>query len=272
MIRFYSEQEFFMKIDIEQAFTYLKNDEHWVRKFLTGSCLCIFPALLQLLADFMPDTGKTPKPEMEYLGLYVAIFLIVGLLGVFCSLFTCGYQAKNINMRIKNKDSLLPDWKFWECFVLGIKATIAVIVYIIALIAVIAGIFYVCKMLIADKIIFVIFTVPGSILVSIAVILIMNLGFASFSTDLKFSSYFNFGRMKKFVKNNVLTFLLYIVLIAGLTVLTSMATGILSITIIGIVAVPFILFYQYMITCDIVAQFVRTAPEFDVIPKTGETE
>ena len=39
MIRFYSEQEFFMKIDIEQAFTYLKDTTKQIQKDVALSVL-----------------------------------------------------------------------------------------------------------------------------------------------------------------------------------------------------------------------------------------
>ncbi len=255
-----------MKIDIEKAFTYVKNDPHWVKKFVIGACLGIFPALFQLIRVFMPDTKNLSAAQMQDVMIFIPFLLILAILGMLCSLFLSGYSVKNANIRIKNPESMLPEWNFGEYFVLGFKNIAANMIYIIALLLIVFGIIMLFYSITHEKTITTILSILFCIPVFIIFLIVLNLGFVSFTTDLKFTSYFKFNRMKKLVNKHILTFLLFIALTAGLSMLVSLANDILTLTVLGIVVIPFINFYQTTITSDLIAQFVRTAPEFDEIP------
>ena len=79
----------------------------------------------------------------------------------------------------------------------------------------------------------------------------------AFSTNLKFASYFNFPLITKFVTKNFLEFFIYVLLIFALSTMANIVNGILALTIVGIVAIPFVLFYQLLVANDLAAQFVR---------------
>ena len=50
-----------MKINIENAFTYVKNDPQVVKKFIIGSCLGIFTVLIDIIRLFMPENTESIK-------------------------------------------------------------------------------------------------------------------------------------------------------------------------------------------------------------------
>ena len=258
-----------MKIDIERAFTYVKNDPQVVKKFVIGSCLGIFAALIEVVKLFMPDTqGVKLTPEQtSVLFLMISVVLVLMVLGIVCSLFLTGYFIKNANIRIKNPDSLLPDWKAWY-FVTGLKATIAVLFYIIVAVIIALGVPFLFNILFHSRPVTAILSIIVYIPLFLALIVIINLASISFVVDLKFESFFNFSRMKLIYKENIGQFFLYIVLTLGLSFLVSLASGILTLTVIGIIAIPVLNFYQFLVVSDLLAQLVRTAPHFKEI--TGQ--
>ena len=237
-----------MKIDIERAFTYVKNDPQVVKKFVIGSCLGIFAALIEVVKLFIPDThGVKLTPEQtSVLYLMISVVLVLMVLGVICSLFLTGYFIKNAHARIENPDSLLPDWKAGY-FVTGLKATIAVLFYIIVAVIIALGIPFLFNVLFHSRPVTAILSIIVYIPLFLALIVIINLASISFVVDLKFESFFNFSRMKLIYKENIGQFFL---------------------TVIGIIAIPVLNFYQFLVVSDLLAQLVRTAPHFKEI--TGQ--
>lgn len=252
-----------MKIDVEKAFTYVKNDPDWVKKYLIGVGLCIFPAMLEIIKIFVPD-GKNPSPaEIKLLAVLLPIILLFVIGSVICAFLTGGYLVKTANTRMKNPDSCLPDWKFGEAFWLGLKAFCASGVYVIGIV-----VFVLCAVLLFNAIFQnnILTLIASCIVFIIALICVgvaLSLGWVAYTIDYKFSSYFNFSKMKQLVNKNIPTFLIYVALMMGLSLFAQIASGMLSLTIIGVVAIPFISFYQIIVSADIVAQFVSTGPEFD---------
>ncbi len=259
-----------MKINIENAFTYVKNDPQVVKKFIIGSCLGIFTVLIDIIRLFMPENTESIKqsPEaMQGLLLLVSVVLILMLISLVCSFFLTGYFMKNAHIRIKNPDSFLPEWNF-GLLLKGVEAAMGALIYIIVLVLAAAAVISLFYALTSNTLVTTILSLIVLIPVVLAFIVVVNLGSISYAVDLRFASFFNFSRMKQIWNENIGSVVLYLVLMAGLSFLVSMISGLLTLTIIGIAAIPVLNFYQLMIVSDLLSQVVRTAPHFKEI--TGQ--
>lgn len=243
-----------MKFDLEKTFSYAQNDPCWIKKCLIGSSLCIPIVLSQIINSFIPNK---PTPEIfQTLIIFLPFIAVLAIITLLCSIFTWGFYIKNVNIRIKNPESMLPEWKWKELFILGIKAVAGVFVYLVFM-------FGVNVMLIMSAArIGVILMIVLSILWTILFLILLSLGFLSFTTDTRFVSFFDYGKMKKMIVGNVLNYILFVVIILAINIMVSIVFCILMATIIGLVVAPFIIFYQSILMSDIVAQFIRTSPEY----------
>ena len=166
-----------MKINIENAFTYVKNDPQVVKKFIIGSCLGIFTVLIDIIRLFMPENTESIKqsPEaMQGLLLLVSVVLILMLISLVCSFFLTGYFMKNAHIRIKNPDSFLPEWNL-GLLLKGVEAAMGALIYIIVLVLAAAAVISLFYALTSNTLVTTILSLIVLIPVVLAFIVVVNL-------------------------------------------------------------------------------------------------
>lgn len=255
-----------MGLNIKSAITYMFKDKDCKKKLLTGSLFMIGVTLINILSSVVRIIGDLIKDEhlKPYLHL-LPQFLIIGLVvlaaGCVLNIFTSGYFAKNINLRIFKPDAELLPWNDWgNMFWTGLKSTIATCIYIVVflLISIPPFIFIVavfCNNW--DGILFFLTLTILSIIFFVFFAIVFAAASLAFSTDLKFLSFFNFSLIKKFITKNFFEFFIYLVLLYVLQIMVNIVNLILTLTIAGIICIPFALFYQYLAMNDLAAQFIR---------------
>lgn len=260
-----------MDLDLEKSFKYMFKDPDWKKKFLIGGLFSTGMVLANLgrLANHIPDsvyesTFKQMPIEqvLGVLALLCLVFLVISVLSVF----TAGYFAKNINLRIFRPDAELLPWNnFGDMFAVGIKASFAIFIYTLVWFLLIAiPIFIVVKS--GDKALFACLMLGGIVylLVMLFVFLIyLAAATLAFSTDLKFSSYFNFKLIHTFIKKDFLNYFIFLIILLAVNTLISILNTVLTLTIVGIIVLPFTTYYQYLVANDIQAQFVRETLELN---------
>lgn len=246
-----------MGINLEKSIKYIFEDKNWKKKILITSIFFIPNTIFVVLNMYSEFFKELKGEELASLGIFFAIMLIIYIIA---TIFISGYTAINTNTRILRPNSGVAEWKnFGEIFFVGFKMNLAMVIY--AMIMLIAGIIN----------FFVFFGISNGskwailpsflMLIPIFIVIgtIISLANLSFLTDLKFSSFFNFNRIRNLLKGNVKQFLLYVVFIAGIAGITSLASNLLVLTIIGIVLLPTIFSVTALTASDVSAQFIRTA-------------
>lgn len=260
-----------MELNIENAIKYMFKDKEWKKKFLIGSLFMVgmvimnvISELSRMLSDVKPEQIK-PYMEMIPAILIVTVFLFV--IGSILNIFVTGYFAKNINLRIFKPNSNLLEWRNWgNMFFVGVKATAAILIYflIFGLLLLLPLIVIIGLIATKEKILILLvslFTIGVIFLASIIFAFFLGAASLAFNTDLKFSSYFNFKLIKKFITKNFFQFFIYIILVTAIAIAVNIINSILMLTVVGIILMPVILFYQFMVQNDLAAQFVRQTLE-----------
>lgn len=249
-----------MTLNIENSLKYPIKDPKWKKKVLIGGALMTLQVICNFLNHFSSSFKEMAKSSPEKALYFIPLIAIVVFLVILFAMFTGGYYIKNINQRISKPDSILPDWSEWgNLFFIGFKATSATMIYIITVVIIAIILFVVMVKLIGDStigvIIGLIFLIPFLFFITI-LFSIANLAFA---TNLRFSSFFNFKLIKNLIKNNPGEFFLYLILAFAVSMLYSIVSTALALTIVGIVLLPFLYFYQFLIIGDLASQFVRNS-------------
>ena len=256
-----------MGLNIESAIKYMFKDKDCKKKLLIGSLFMIGMAVLNVMSKVAELIGDMKEEQLKAYMHLLPQFLIIGsviFIGAsILNIFSSGYFAKNINLRIFKPDAELLEWTDWgNMFLVGIKSTIAVCIYIAVflLILMIPVFFIVLSAAVFNKgavILCIIVFILLCLILSVFAAIFFSAASLAFCTNLKFASYFNFPLITKFVTKNFLEFFIYVLLIFALSTMANIVNGILALTIVGIVAIPFVLFYQLLVANDLAAQFVR---------------
>lgn len=268
-----------MGLNVEYAVKYMFKDQQWKKKFLIGCFFMIgmvISEILSNLANFFSDIKyEQLKPYLHYLPIFLIVFSALVLISLLLGVFSSGYFAKNINLRIFKPESDLLEWNNWkDIFLVGFKFNIAYLVYFIIfflILLIFHIIFFTLTSLLSPAGIAKITVLMGLILgVILSLILIIILVFylaaatLAFCTDLKFASFFNFSLIKKFITKKFFDYFIYLLLLFAVSTLVSIVNSILMITIVGILLMPFTLFYQFLVQNELAAQFIRNTLDLPV--------
>lgn len=271
-----------MKLDVEYAVKYMFKDRLWKKKFLI-SWLFMFG---MVLSNFMSNISNSVsnlkaeqiKPYLHLLPSFLVCFIVLFLLVLLLSCFSSGYFSKNINLRIFKPDSDLLDWDNWkDLFNVGFKASVAIglygfvgilIVSVLAFLLVVAATFFISAGVNKLAIYFCVFLfVFFASLVLIAFLAYIVAASLAFCTDLKFSSFFNFSLINKFITKNFCSFLVYLLMVFAVSVVIYIVNSLLLITIVGALLMPFTFFYQFLVQNELAAQFVRNTLDLPIHDK-----
>ena len=216
-----------IKLDDSRAWNYHKADENFKKKVISFYVLC----LLCLI------------PILNFILVPIFAFKITG------------YFLSNTRARVFKPDSTLADWNDKKHIGIGFKAMIANIIIAIP----VNMIYYILIKPIIDP--SNASLLPFIFLITLILFLIPPIYYAiavlAFVTDFKIKSFFNMKAIKCIIKNDLfISYLLKIFLYGILYMLVMVMAGI---TIIGILAVPYIIFRFLAAISDIQAQFIRYA-------------
>lgn len=253
-----------MKLDFEKALTFVAKDPAWVNKTLAGTGISFFIFAIFIIPLIV--AAAFPKFPM-------AVIIVLALCFIFSIVMSCalaGYIAETANKRINYNNSILPDWKdFGRHCVTGLKYFIGFMVYClpVVLVMLLFLLLYISSsvsLLVEPPI----NNVLGSLLifctglllffVYVVLLVLCPLMMANFFKNLKIVSFFDFKDAFRMLKGNVSNYVVLLLLFVALNFIAQFLCMILAITIIGVIFLPFLYFYLYLVMADITAQFVLT--------------
>lgn len=238
-----------MSLSVNKAMTFFKQDIDWKKKFAIGYSLVGLMILVNAIIAFASQNQSQINFPL-ILGGMVLCFVI--------SLIFVGYSASLINLRLFKPEMGILEWSnFPKLFIVGLKALIGFIGLEIALLIPLCIVMFIISLLTAILPIFVLIGIPLYIAAVIFVAMILVNAFAIFSIDLNLKSMFNFKYNIQLIKKcskEYFTFIFYIILFS---ICSAIVGGILAITIVGILALPLLVFYINIVSCDLIAQILR---------------
>ena len=255
-----------MNLDFEKSLTYISKDNQWVNKLLAGAgiLLAIFAVFLLPILVFIVTNSA------------IVMMLSFGLCFIFSvilSFAVSGYIAETANKRINYQNSVLPDWNdFGRFIVTGLKYFAGYFLYILPLIIACSVYFFLLAVTMSgyhthsaaqQAVPFLFMVVLGALLLMffILVIVFCPLMMCNFFKDLKILSFVNFKDAFVLLKDNVSNYFVLILLFIALSVLIQILCTVLTITIVGLILMPVVYFYIYLVVAEITAQFVLSAKD-----------
>lgn len=258
-----------MNLDFEKALTYISKDPQWVNKLLAGSGI-----LLAIFAIFV-----IPVLLLAVSGsgiVFVVSFFLCFICSFILSFALAGYVAQTANKRINYKNSLLPDWsEFGKFLKTGIKYFIGYFLYILPLL-ILCLVFSIllgvalggCACMhsaLANSLSFIVLTFLGALCLFgyILVMVFCPLMMANFFKDLKILSFVDYKEAFSLLRKNAGNYFILILLFIAMCIFAQIICSILVFTIIGIILIPFVYFYIYLVITELIAQFVLAAKEIE---------
>ena len=251
--------------DLRKVFTNPFGDKDFGKKFVIGCLIMLFPTVFSLIKEFL---SKEQSRELFMHNTPVA--LAASVIAGFFACISIGYYFRIINNRINSNEEIMPDWQISKNFTIGLKAVAGTFLLVLpfSLLLFFGAIFIISGPVLGTLMISVIsfFATIAYLICVIALCLLMNISYAQ---DFKFLSFFNFKRAWGYLKGNIFGFLLYIGLIAAISILTQLFSFILLLVlgIISIIAIVPLAFYTLLLNAEIAGQFVNGVNKKEI---TGE--
>ncbi len=258
-----------MEMDFEKAFKFITEDKDWKKKLAIGGGL----ELLSIIAVLVPLLLPVVCLEWQSLGFtsFLALFATGLIIFSVLNLAILGYLSLTTHNRIHNHEKFLPEWSgFGHLIITGLKTVIGHVLFFLPFIF-ISGIFLLVIMTpsvfqnsLLSSLLTALFTIAGLFgyfILYVFIVVFYFLLFGSFLKDLKMLSFLNFKAAIALVKNNIINYLIFWLLIIVISIMVQFISILLVFTIVGIVLVPWLIFYSSLITADVIAQFVKTSKE-----------
>lgn len=255
-----------MKLDLEKAIVYIFKDPSWITKLLAGSCFIITSYLIIFTPIAVYAISLSTKGFLFTFFLSVILFFLLNAL-------ISGYIAETSNKRINYRCSILPDWsELKNIFVSGLKYFIGYFLYsipiiTISLIFLVLLTFYMGNGLITSNssspILFSAMVLLGAISFFLLILysLFYPLMTACFYKDLKILSFIDFKQAFKILENNKINYFVLILVFIALYFIFQLVCSLLILSILGVLLIPIIYLYFYLILAEIIAQFIILARE-----------
>ena len=254
-----------MKFNIKEAFTYYFKDSELHKKITVLYCAIVLATIFSIDYSSLPSN----------VSIQISFKNIISLLSIIPVLFLVGFYYTNTNKRIYKPDNNLAEITEWKnIFFVGFKNisaeivmnTIINVLIILALIAALI-ICFASKMsgISLNSIMHVFALIPKIsiffiILGVIAVLCLLITALEiSFSTDLRFLSYFDFKKVKHIIFNNFFGFIRLILWQMLLSIAFCIMFVLIAITIVGILLLPLLIIYFALAFSELRAQFIRHA-------------
>ena len=251
-----------MELDFEKSLTYISKDPGWVNKLLAGAGIVLASFAIFIIPLFAYIFTESAAAGF---GSFVLCFIF----SILLILMLAGYFVQTGNRRINYSNTFLPDWnEFGRMMKTGLKYFVGFFIYTlpIMLLSFVFGICLVCTVGHHNAFhpaAFILLTLLGAfnLLMYILTIVFCPLMMANFFKDLKILSFVNFKNAFEMLKGNVGNYCILILLFLALSVMTQIVISILTITIAGIIFIPVLYFYTYLVAAELIAQFVLCAKE-----------
>lgn len=255
-----------MKLDLERAFSFIFKDNSWVNKLIAGAGIITFSYLIFLMPIFVYIFSSSI--------IFATISLLLSfLLSIFLSCSIAGFVAETANKRINYRNSLLPDWsEFGRLLVSGFKYFIGYSLYSIPIILFV-GIFIILLTFYLGQGIetgslynpatFSAMVFIGTIFLFCIILytIFCPLMMANFYKDLKIVSFIDFKSAFEMLKGNGSNYFVVILIFIAFNFLFQLICSFLILSVIGVILIPVLYFYLYLVVAEVVAQFVLATRE-----------
>ena len=249
-----------MELDFEKSLTYIAKDPQWGNKLLAGSGLVLATFVIFLFPLLMLLTGSIP----------VVIFsLTIAMIASFAIwLIVSGYICKAVHLRITQPENdILPDWSnFGELFVTGAKYFFGYFLYVlpVCLTAFLCGFLFIFGTVSsassdgsgAFAFLFVVLLGAITLFLYVLTLLFLPLMMVNFFKNRKVLSFVNLKQGYEMLKNNVGNYFILILLFIAVGMIGQLICSVLFATIVGIILLPILYFYMYLVIVELTAQFV----------------
>ena len=253
-----------MNMDFEKSFNYITADKNWKSKLMTGGALSFLAFIILFL----------PLIFIKHLDftVFVSLLSVSFIISLILNFATFGYFAITAHNRIHNNENFLPEWKnFGELIVAGCKVVIGHMLFFLPF-AIIGGVILLVIMFPeilphyhAISVLITLILIAAGLfayfILYMLLVIFYFLLFGSFLTDLKILSFLNFKKAAGFLKNNIINYLIFWLLVIVVSLIVQFLSVVLIFTIIGALLIPWLIFYSYLVSADIIAQFVKTSKE-----------
>ncbi len=252
-----------MNLDFEKSLTYIAKDPQWVSKLLIGAFLLLgsmaifaVPVLVMILSTSILSTVST------FVLCFVVSFLV-------CMAFA-GYFCVTSNSRIHDPEAVLPDWNNFGKYILtGIKYFVGYFLYVLPamILSFIFGAVFFVAAVNADYSSgfgefvgfgFLVLCGAAALFTYILTVVFLPLMITNFNKELKTLSFVDFKNAWSLVSCNWGNYVVLILLFIALSVLGQIICMLLCMTVVGIIFVPVVYFYIYLVLADLIAQFAKT--------------
>lgn len=246
-----------MKYDLEKTFKFVTNDKEWVKKLLIGGGLTILSVFL-FLAPVITMFGalKSPANTLQGIPLLVVCWIIAGVI----MLGVNGFSLQAAHDYIDNPETPLPQWgNFKSLLFTGFKAALGTVLLYLPVIFLglaIALVIHPVKGTASDTMFSVI-----SNLVSLFYALIVYAFSANFIQEFNVFDYANYAKAYRVIKGNLLDYGILVLVALAMGIVFNVGAVLVSLTIVGVLAVPFGAFYIQIVTAVLTARFVQITRE-----------
>lgn len=249
-----------MKMDFEKALTYISKDKSWPKKLLLGACI-LFSAFAVFIIPFV--IGLIAHSAV---GMLISV-VICSVISMILFLSLSGYVLVSANNTIRKEDELLPEWSHFGCLILvGMKYFAGYFIYILPVLIsgfIFSLIFGLSIMnghsysALSGSIMFLFLTLFGAVTFFLYILtaIFLPLMMTNFAKDLKILSFIDVKKAFTMLNNNIGNYFVLILLFIAIGVLGQIVCWFLSLTVIGLVLVPVLYFYLYLVVANIMAQF-----------------
>ncbi len=249
-----------MNLDLEKALVYISRDPAWVNKLLAGSGILFAMYGIFIIPILLYAFSKSGV-------LFAISFITSFLISVFLCLIFSGFLAETCNKRINYNNSILPDWKnLGTMLVSGIKYFLGYFLYSVPILLLSFVFLFLITFWIGspsafdfqEVFIFILMVVLGATFLSfiIAYLVFCPLMMANFYKDLKILSFVNFKKAWSMLRGHAGSYFVVLLIFLAFSFLLQTVVSILAISIVGIIFIPVVYFYFYLVIIEIVAQFV----------------
>lgn len=239
-----------MSISLKQAFSFVLQDKKWINKIFIGGLLMFFPCFLYIFPGIQ---RMLFNPLNYYLVSLVAILVAV------TAFIVRGYFFKTLHNRIVHFHGKLASWKYFSYYLyIGFKAYLASLILLAPFLLIFFFIMLFAPMTLSLE--SVPFLFAGFMLVVLYAVFYIMLAL-NFALDFRFKSFFNIKKSFDLIKNNIngyisLVFDCLLIAICGFI----LSIILINAQILGLL-LPFVIFYIYMVYCDLFAQFALQVGE-----------
>jgi len=246
-------------ISVNKAFDSIFKQPHWAKKLILGGVFSLFATLLVNVYALL----YLPK-ILENVAVAILLFAL-GIIGVIIHFgLTCllmGYNIKFVNNALNNTEEILPCWvNFKSLFINGIKWLAISIIYYISVIAISVVLTAICMIPYSSSHLwsFLLLIPTTFILIAGAVLPLIETMFAQ---NLDISDAFNLKRAYSVITKNFGQYMILLLITFGIYLLALIPYTLSTITIIGVILVPFLAFIVKLLVRNLFAQFYKKALE-----------